>query len=626
MTRVKLVGLGTRALLQRAFCFLCAFALIASTTHPLSADEKADAQAETKTEKKDDKKEESTPKLVEWAEITLTGSYPEGAKLPGIFGDVQTNLSDLLKRFEKASEDQAVDGLILKVKSPSLGWGQLNELHAAIKKVRDKGKPVYAWVEAGSRADYLVATACDKIYMPESSMLLLTGIQMEVGFYKNLLEKLDIEAEILQVGDYKGAAEPYKRTEMSPELREDFEKLLDSLYGQIVKTIAEGRGMEQAAVEKAIDQGPLTTAQAVELGLVDDLLYFDEVVDAIKNDDENLKVKVATSYGKKKLDTDFEGIAGMMKMMNLLMGVESQGRKTLTPKVAVIYGIGPIMTGKGGADMFGGNVIGSDTLVKAIKTAGENSLVKAIVLRVDSPGGSALASDLIWRALEQVDKPVVVSMGNVAASGGYYISMGAEKIYAEPGTITGSIGVVGGKMALNGLYEKLGITTSIVSRGKNAGVMSTTMPWSESERKAMKSMMLDIYEQFTSKAAEGRGMKLEKLKELAGGRIYTGEVAVKNGLVDELGTLEDAIAHARELAGLKPDDRYELIELPKPVSPFEELLGVSDLSASRGVLSQLGLGDQLPKKLVEVLSRVWHLRALEREPVMTVLPYVFEIR
>src|SRR5262249_33323179 len=239
------------------------------------------------------------------------------------------------------------------------------------------------------------------------------------------------------------------------------------------------------------------------------------------------------------------------------------------PKIAVIYATGPIVSGKSSADLFGEGTVGSTTMVEAIRKAEEDGTVKAIVLRVDSPGGSALASDLIWNELAKSKKPVVASMSDVAASGGYYISTAAKKIYAEPGTLTGSIGVVGGKLVIGGLEDKIGLKTEIISRGANANIMSSTTPFSESERKAWTAMMKDVYEQFLTKALAGRkkagkSMTREDLEKLAGGRVWTGRQAKANGLIDELGTLEDAITAAKEMAGMAKSADPELMILPKP--------------------------------------------------------------
>jgi protease-4 len=311
-------------------------------------------------------------------------------------------------------------------------------------------------------------------------------------------------------------------------------------------------------------------------------------------------------------------------MMELMMGIEQPKRKSTNPKLAIIYATGMITTGKSSADFLSGeSSMGSETMIKAIREANKDATVKAIVLRVDSPGGSALASDLMWHELELIQKPFVVSMGDVAGSGGYYIAMGADRIFADPGTITGSIGVVGGKLALGGAYSKIGITTDIISRGKNSGVLSTTTGFSESERDAMQRLLNDVYEQFTSKAAQGRKMPKDKLEKLARGRIYTGSSAIKIGLVDELGSLDDAIAYARKQAGVGPDEKLEKLVLPKATSPLESLLGPldpnADAKASASALRELlhGISPELEQNLQAL--RVMEIFARER--ALTVMPF-----
>jgi protease-4 len=310
-----------------------------------------------------------------------------------------------------------------------------------------------------------------------------------------------------------------------------------------------------------------------------------------------------------------------------MMGAEqSSSTSSRYPRIALVYAVGPIVSGESKSGAFSDeSSVGSDTLVKALRDAKQSDRVKAIVLRVDSPGGSALASDLIWREVATSDKPVVVSMGNVAASGGYYISMGADKIFAEPGTLTGSIGVVGGKLALRGMFEKIGINVERISRGKNAGSLSIVEPFSESQRDAWQRMMKDTYHQFTSKAAEGRKMDGEKIESLAQGRIFTGRMAVANGLVDKLGTLSDALAEAKTLAGLKADDKIDLQILPKPKNFFEQMF-----EGSTGDAEARALSAQLPLPR-EVLDAWRQVKVLEQvftpgQPVATMLPYKIEIR
>ena len=565
--------------------------------------------------------EESKPIRENWAHIIIKGDYPEGPQMPGLFGDVTESLSKLTQRLEKASEDKSLSGVILHIKGTSVGWAKLNEIRQAIQKVRKNDKKVYAWIESGMTKDYLLATACDEIVMPESASLILLGLRAEVSFYKNLFDWLNVKPDVLRVGEYKSAAEPYTRTDMSPAFREEMEAILDNYYGQIIDTISKDRGLADNKVEAAIDAGPYMAADAKERGLIDHLAYEDQLPNLITGGDKNKDVKIIKKYAKKRLDTDFSGIAGLIKLMDLLAGIDSSQRIGSGPRVAVIYATGAIMSGSSSqGGLFGVNVLGSDTFIKAVKKAADDDQVKAIVVRVDSPGGSALASDLMWRALEESGKPLVVSMGDVAASGGYYISMGAERIFAEPGTLTGSIGVVGGKLAVEGLYNKIGITTSVISRGKNSGTFSPMTGFTESEKAAVTKLLHAVYKQFTEKAAAGRKMKYDQLEKLARGRVYTGEMALKIGLVDELGTLEEAIEYARKLGKIPEGDKFEKLILPRPTSPFEQLFGTADTQSRQS--SQLSnMLNLLSPELAQQLKKFDLINLLSREKTLTIMPF-----
>jgi len=331
-------------------------------------------------------------------------------------------------------------------------------------------------------------------------------------------------------------------------------------------------------------------------------------------------------YGKQTTDHDFSGFAGMVKLMEMITGNTKGKGAVKGDSIAIIHANGTIVSGKStGNGLSGGSSLGADTFIKAVNEAAENDQVKAVVLRINSPGGSALASDLMWHTLEQLDKPLVVSMGGVAASGGYYIAMGSDRIFAEPGTITGSIGVVGGKIALQGLMQKAGITTSVISRGDNSGSMSTLTGFSVSERRSMTRILEEIYRQFTQKAATGRNMDYDKLESLAQGRIYTGRMALENGLIDELGTLEDAIKHAKSIAGMAVDEPHNQIILPKPLSPFEQIFGSIDASANShhnlvSALQSLLPGISEPLQLLSIIELMRH------ETTMTLMPFQIRIQ
>ncbi|MGQ0633708.1 MAG: signal peptide peptidase SppA [Planctomycetaceae bacterium] len=558
------------------------------------------------------------------AHIELKGSYPEGAQLPGLFGELSESLDAAVARLDRAADDGNVLGVVLHINSPTLGPAKMRAFRQAIARVQAKGKKVYAWLDTAGNMDYALATACDEITMPEPGVLMTVGVRAEVTFYKRLFDLLGIRFDVLRVGEFKSAAEPYTRTEMSPEFRQEMQEVLDDFYRQLIDTVAQSRKLPKEKVAAAIDSAPLTARQAKELGLIDRVAYADEQEAALVKLHAGKTVKFARKYGRKKLDTDFSGLAGMMKLMEMLLGGDQPRRRTSNQKIAVIHASGMIMTGKSRADFLSGEgVMGSDTMVKAIRDARLDDTVKAIVLRVDSPGGSALASDLIWHELELVEKPFVASMGDVAGSGGYYIAMGADRIFADPGTITGSIGVVGGKLALEGLYGKVGISTDIISLGRNSGVNSSTAVFSDSERSSMQKLLIEIYNQFTAKAAQGRKMDVARLRELAGGRIYSGEKAQQLGLVDQLGSLEDAIAYAKEKAGLKADEKIERLVLPKATSPFESLLGPLDPNAvakspdtaARHLLAGVSPEADRHFRLLGLL------RLLGREQVLALMPF-----
>jgi protease-4 len=601
-------------------------------------DKEADAKAEAKKlkakkeaakkeaeSKEAEKKEKAAEKKVRIAYIIIDGELPESPGEMSLFGDLGVDLRKTMARLEKAGEDESIAGVILQIDAAP-GRGKLNELRSAIKRVQGKGKKVYALLESAIGPQYQLASACDEIIIPESGEVLLPGIRAEFSFYKDLFAKVGVEADMLHVGDFKGAAEPYTRDSLSEPVRKNMTALIDDLYDEMLTTIASDRDIKIEEIRKLVDQGLLMAAEAKEAGLVDRVIYPDQFRDALQKEYKADKLVYVENYAKQKVDTDFSGPMGMMKLFQSMMGEGRSGSGDSAPKIAVVYAVGPIMSGKSQSSLMGGTSMGSTTIVEALQEAAKDETVKAIVLRVDSPGGSALASDLIWRQTQAIDKPIIASMGDVAASGGYYISMGADRIFAEPGTVTGSIGVVGGKLAMKGVYDKLGIDTESISRGENSGIYSTTDKFSESERKVIEGMMKSIYQQFTAKAAEGRKMKQEDLEKLAGGQVYTGRVAKRLGLIDEVGTLRDSIQAAKRQAGLDPDKKVELIVLPKPENPFEALLGGNmdaEREAEARVMASL---TALAPELRGVLQHAMQLRQAMREPVALMMPYWFEIK
>lgn len=581
------------------------------------------------------REEDNSTKNEIFAEIQLTGSYPEGAQLPGLFGAMTENLDDALSRLEEAANDDRIAGILLKLDPPGslqLNFSTAYAFDRAINKVQDAGKPVYAWLTTTNTPGYLVAATCDRVYMPRSGALMVLGLRAEVTFYKNLLDELDINAEMLKIGKFKSAAEPFTRTEMSPAFRKEMEELLDDLYGVMVKSIATGRDLTRDQVTETINHGPLTASSARKSGFIDGFAYEDEIDEVIANQRHIANAQIANDYAKEEAETDFSGLAGFIKLMELMTGTGTSASRTTGPTIAVVYATGAIMSGKSQSGLFSGSILGSETLIDALETAADDDDVKAIVLRVNSPGGSALASDLIWRSVElaQQEKPVLVSMGRVAASGGYYISMGSDLIVAEPTTITGSIGVVGGKLAFGDFLDKFGITTSVISRGENSGTLSLLSGFSESERAAMKKMLDDIYSQFTSKAAKGRDMPLDELKELAGGRVYSGMRAEELGLVDKIGSLQETIKLAKTEAvkrGLLDEGQdVEIEALPEAKSPFEQLFGPIGGSSLQSRHMLATVTEAIPPRLAELLSGTQIIRLLAAERILTIMPFHIRVR
>jgi protease IV len=568
--------------------------------------------------------EEKPPPTV--AHIRLAGGLEEGAKSDDpLFGSITEHFKTKLDRIRKAKDDKEVKALYLELDGLGVGWGKVDELTRAIADFRKAGKKVFAYVESGNTKDYLVGLACDEVCLPEGGWLMLTGVRAEVSFYKNLFDKLGIKADMLHMGEAKTAAEPFTRTKLSEASRKQYELVLDDYYtNEIVGRIVASRPAKKFTpeqVKKLIDKGPFTAKAALQAGLIDRVAYAESFRAIIKEGLKADKVKLVKNYAQeKKEDLD---ILSLYK--NLLFGKRSAS-SAKGPKVAVIYAVGAITTGKSKGGLFGGSTCGSTTIIEAIRKAESDATVKAIVLRVDSPGGSALASDLMWNELRGCKKPVVASMSDVAASGGYYISMAAKKIYAEPGTLTGSIGVVGGKIALVGLYDKVGITTDVIQRGANAGIFSSDEPFSPSEREALTALMKDTYDQFVDKALAGRqkaGKKMtrEDLLKIAGGRIWTGRQAKENGLVDELGSLADAVLAAKKLAGLPPGTEVDLLELPKAKDPLEALLGSLADTQSPAVQALRGLPG-----MAQHLRHVGGLLELRGEPVWLITQDRFEVK
>ncbi|MBU6309114.1 MAG: signal peptide peptidase SppA [Planctomycetes bacterium] len=507
------------------------------------------------------------------AHVRIAGSLPDGVGQGGLLADVAPHLHRLVERLDKAAADSRVKGVVVSIDSPDLGRGRAEEVRAAIERITKAGKPVAAHLVSGAATHYAVASACDTITMPPAATLELTGVRTEMMFFKSMLDRLGVAAEILQVGEFKGAGEPLTRDSMSPALRAQYESFVGDLYEQLVERVAADRGLTAERVRELIDTGVFTPEAAREAKLIDAVGYEDEVIATLAKQVGDESPKLARDYAQRKFDQDFSGMAGLVKLMELLSGQKQAAPLGKNKRIAVVHVTGEIREGKSADDVLMGGAAGSETIMKAIRDAAKDEQVAAIVLRIDSPGGSALASDLIWREADRAKKPVVASFSDIAASGGYYIAAAADTIVAAPGTLTGSIGVVGGKVAVGDALGKVGVHTDVVSKGKNAGWLSMHEPFTPGEREAFMGTMKEVYRLFTSKVAAGRKLDPAVVEKLAEGRVFTGRQAKENGLVDRLGTLDDAIDEAKKLAGIDADDEVDRLLLPEPRGLFDELLG-----------------------------------------------------
>ena len=476
-------------------------------------------------------------------------------------------VGSVVETLRKAKVDERVEAVVLlPALQPGL-WGKVQEIRDAVFDFKTSGKPIVAYLEYGGGHQYYLASACDQIFLTPTSPLDLVGVASYELFFRSALDKVGAYPDMLHAGEYKTAANLYTETTFTAEHREMTESLNRDLYEQLVAGVAAGRMMSVSTVERLIDQGPFLPEEAVQNGLVDGLAYEDE-----------LTVRMGLPADLARLSyQDYRRVDPRSLGLN-------RGQR-----IAVVYAAGTITIGDSGVDTTGSALLGSESLVRAIREAREDDSIQAIILRIDSPGGAAIASDIVWRelTLARDDKPVIASMSDVAASGGYYLAMSADVIVAQPATLTGSIGVVGGKFALGGTLDKLGINAETVLNGTLADINSPITPYSEDARARVQQQVDAVYEAFLAKAAEGRSMTRDAVHAVAQGRVWTGRQAKDVGLVDELGGLARALAVAREQVGLEVDEEVTLVPYPRPRSFLEVLNSSLEMGSIMGGLAGL---------------------------------------
>ena len=540
--------------------------------------------------------------------------------MPLFGGPVAQPLKDLVERLRKARGDSAVEAVIVDLNGAHIGLGQLAEVRGEMRKLAAADKAVYVTMDSLNTASYALASGATHINVTPTGSVDLIGLYSRQPYLAGLLDMIGVKADFIHIGDFKTAAETLTRTGPSEEAKRMSGWLWDSLYGSIVGMISEGRGLTDDRVRTIIDGGPYLAEEALELNLIDSVQHQQEFIASIRTGHGRIIPNYGSAAENPFADMPEDPFGMVMEIMNMLKGKQQTGSMA-ADSIAVVYIDGSIQNGESQPSLFGGGGGAySTTIRRAIDAAADDPHVKAIVLRVNSPGGSALASEIIWSAAKKAGeaKPLVVSMGNVAASGGYYVAAPAETIFAEPTTITGSIGVVGGKFVTTAGWGRLRIMWHANQRGEHAGIYSSAAPFSESERAKVKGQMETIYGTFKSRVTDGRGDKLTKpIDELAGGRVYTGEQAMELGLVDRLGGIQDAIKHAADRAGVR---KYRVITLPAPPTIMEMLGGgtaggVTIRQAAKAALGQASGVD--PEGVRAVLETLEMADVLSEERVAT---------
>ncbi len=508
-----------------------------------------------------------------WLALKLLPPFGETRPaLPPWSRETRLGLLESLQALDAASRDPRVAGVLVRFAGAPLGVAEAFALRRTVEAVRQSGRAVLAYGERLGLADYCLASAADRICVPETGALALVGLRTEAVYLRDLLARLDVEPEVVRIGSHKTAGEAFTRSAMSPEQREQLDALLDDFYGEVVAAIGAGRRLEPAEVRARVDAGPYGAAAAVEAGLVDARRYPDELDDELEAL-ADLR-RVARRGAPARVPCVDAAVYHRWRAMD--SGWRPLGRDL--PRIAYVVAEGRIHAGR--SSLPGGiSAEGAGALLERLR---EDREVSAIVLRLTSPGGDALASDLIWRALHLTarEKPLVVSLGAVAASGGYYAAVGGRRILAEPTTVTGSIGVVGGKLNVAGLLDRLGVGREALERGARAGMLSASRGFTPDERAALRREMQALYEVFVARVAEARHLAPADVRRAAEGRVWSGLRAERLGLVDALGGPLEALAEARRALGIGED-------APALLDVHPRRTGVAGLRALVGVESGL---------------------------------------
>ena len=603
----------------------------AATTRPAVARTKFPTAAEMAAKIVAGNKAAATRKSADDAKLQvayfdLTGGLTEKPAGFSLFGGSAPTLRDLLDRFGKARDDASIKAVLINLGAGTgLNLSQANEVRDALVAMRRAGKKTFVYADTYDTVGYTVASGATNICLLEGGEVFVPGIGFETMFYKNAFDKLGVAPNYVQIGEYKGAEEPFTRNKPSEELAGELNKLVDSYFKQITDGIALHRNLKTEDVKRTIDTAVLDAKQAKAAGWVTDLVDPDGLQQLIK-DELGGEVRINHDYGKQEdervdLSNPFAFFA--------LLAKKPQVSKN--QKIAIVYAEGTIVDGNGGGGLLGGQSIGSEEIRRAMRLADKDATVKAVVIRIDSPGGSALASEAMWQAVRRVEKtkPVIISVGSMAASGGYYLASSGDLIIADPTAIVGSIGVVGGKFNVSGLYEKLGISTQTFSRGQNADLFSSTVDFSDRQKRMVTTWMKNTYDQFTDRVMTTRTGKIKDIDQVARGRIFLAADAKDLGMVDQIGGIEAAVTAAAERAKLQTD-AYEVTTLP-PTETLADVLQKGGLGVSAAnVLPKVDLSGVIavltPDLRASLAQQLDLMQILDKRPVALMSPYVLRVR
>lgn len=493
---------------------------------------------------------------------------PFGIPFFPIAVESSSGLIELKSAIAHAKDDPKIKGIYLEAPFVISGFAKLEELRMAIEDFKESGKFVVGYADFYTEGGYYLTTASDEIYMNPVGIFELNGLSVEISFFKEMFEKLEIEPIIFRVGEYKSAVEPFLRKDMSEENREQYESFINDIYKNLIDEMAEARDIEPSMMKQISDQMEVNHGRAaVEKGLLDDLLYENEVFNILREkleieDEAEINFITASRYYK------------------------SYSTKYSSNRVAVVVASGEIVLGEGENDN-----VGSEVFVRDLRRAANSNMVKAIVLRINSPGGNYIASDLIWNEIKQAStkKPVIASLSDYAASGGYYLAMACDTIISDRATITGSIGVFRLQFTINDfLQNKLGITSDRVNTGEFSDMNSVLRPMSDAEKQMIQKEVNEVYDTFLTKAAEGRGISKDSIDKIASGRVWTGSQALENGLIDMIGNFEDAVELSVQLAGIEDD--YSLVFYPERKTLLEQILyEMGNQSRAKIVQEEMGI-------------------------------------